>query len=364
MPTQNNTLPISSKDQVVPNPVVQPIQQTTLPLSNTKPAPVQTQGQSNNFNVSEAMKYNTKSSKILNQFKDKINNILHNTDEWNTENFANTIYNWQKSNGIGGHQLDGKLGPVTMNQMAQKDAELNKTYKPYFFYMNAKPVEMPNKQVLSLKKQLNDISISTGIPLAMLIGWIQVESGGNNGNNTMSAGFREAGLFQISQTEADRLKINLDKVVNDLEYSLRSGARLIKAHARDVDKSLALLTNISSGIQRGSDFYWRLVMFTFSAGEGTTLEVLTLMNKYKFVPKTWMDLIMFISSHPNELRKKFFATKWAAHVDRAFNIGYMAVNELNKTVDKAAQLFIIKKRARRANIKIRKIILNSFGNNV
>jgi hypothetical protein len=80
------------------------------------------------LDVAGAVSYNIKSEETFKTHEDKIKKLLGTTANWNTPEFAQAVYSWQKSNGLTGKWMDGKFGPLTMNELAKTDPELKEKY--------------------------------------------------------------------------------------------------------------------------------------------------------------------------------------------------------------------------------------------
>lgn len=303
------------------------------------------------FNMDKAIQYNSKSKNVFAQWSDDIHRILGTSADWSSPEFAQAVYDWQQKNGLVGKLTDAMLGPITLQKMAEVDSELGAKYKPRALYGAGKSTQ-PTKKILALKDKFIAASEKSGIPTWLLAGWSDVESAGHWDDITLSKQQgKEVGLFQVSQKEADRLGIDIDSITQSEDASIDAGIKLIKMREGDANKVLSAFPSLQNAFTQGSDLYWHLVMFCFSAGEGTAHEVLALMAKNNFVPKNWDDFTTFVETHARELHRGLYATKWAVHVARAEQVGQNAVNS------GAAMAHKKNIRIKNAKLKARKIAL-------
>jgi hypothetical protein len=274
------------------------------------------------FDVQAATIYNTKTESYFKNYDDDIKRVLNTTSSWTSPEFAKAVYEWQKNNGLTGKWIDGKFGVVTMGKMAQVDSSVGNKYDPYAIHKQLHANDKPYQRVVSLTQEVerirNDMG-ATDIPLPLLMGWIQVESGGKLNNLTTSAGIREAGLFQISDEEARTIGVDQDKVMEDQEYAIRSGIQLIRHHEGNVEQALSKYPNMQQVFKKDNDMYWKLVMFSFSAGPGTMERLIANMNDSNYAPNSWDDVMKFAALNPAGY--KHSPMKWSYHVNRAFNLG-------------------------------------------
>lgn len=331
----------SEKTPISSRPDSDPAQET--PKAN-KLAPKSRPG----LNISSAISYNTRSRTSFSKFDAQVKSLLGTNSDWNTAEFANAVYDWQEANGLTGNQADGKLGPITGSKMAELHANLFTGFEAKDFYMAGKDTT-PRKAVLGLSDDVARIQkrlTATDIPMWLVLGWIQAESGGRMNDLTTSAGFSEVGLFQISAGEAKRLGVDTERVLVDLDYSIESGLNLIRMRQSDIDNILPKYPTLSGAFARGSDMYWRLVMLAFSAGHASVNQYLSVMSSQNFVPRSWGDFLTWASKNQIGFRRN--PLKWSTHVERAFQIGQNAVQQLGAAVQHkvATRVKNAKRRAR------------------
>lgn len=331
------------------------IAQLRPPQPETMTPPVSQQDNAPAFNETAAIAYNTKSQSYFKNYADDIKRVLGTSADWTSKEFAQAVYEWQKNNGLTGKWIDGKFGPVTMGKMVKVDSTLAKKYDVYSPLKEKHMNERPYKKVVSLISDVNRIRNemgATNIPLNMLMGWIQVESGGRLHNLTTSAGIREAGLFQISDAEAKAIGADQDRIMQDKEYAIRTGIQLAQHHAENLDRMLSKYPNVSRSFSKGSDLYWRMVMMCFSAGTGTVNQFLANMEANGEQPNSWDDVMRFAATHPGGYRHS--PIKWSYHINRAFSLGNQMVSH-----GAIANVKVLKriKEARRA---ARKLVLDDL----
>lgn len=80
------------------------------------------------FNPSTAVSYNTRSEETFKTHEADIKKILGTAADWKSPEFAQAVYDWQKSNGLTGKWVDGKFGPLTMSTMTKLNPELKEKY--------------------------------------------------------------------------------------------------------------------------------------------------------------------------------------------------------------------------------------------
>jgi hypothetical protein len=130
------------------------------------------------------------------------------------------------------------------------------------------------------------------IPLPLLMGWIQVESGRSLGSLTSIC---ERGYFQLHPDESALLGLDHDLVGTNADYSVFGGVALVKHYRQAIDKLAR-----KHGIDRGGDLYWRLVKLCHwipSAAE----KILTAMQKQGASPRDWEAVRAFASDHRETL---------------------------------------------------------------
>jgi hypothetical protein len=320
---------LSQRTEIPPLPDVLPTSNNTAPQ----------------FNIDAAVAYNTKSEQYFKKYEADIKRILNTSAEWNSPEFAKATYDWQQKNGFSGKWVDGKLGPHTVGKMAENDPALKNSYDAYAVERNKHMGEKLSNNVLSLKDDVERIRNEMGandIPISMLMGWIQVESGGRLNEVAHGAG-KETGLFQISEGEAKSIGADQDKMMTDRDYAIKTGIELARYH----EQNLAPI--ITQMFPKDSDMYWRLVFMGFVNGEGA---VRSLVEKLKASGQTinnWDDVMKWAQYNSPYIAGHSTA-KWLPHVDRAFNLGAQVEN-------KPVMAFNVNMRIKNAKRKARALIM-------
>lgn len=326
-------------------------------LKQPQPAPVlpPTQPEKPAFDVQAAAAYNAKSEQYFKNYENDIKRVLGTTADWKSEDFAKTVYDWQQKNGFSGKWVDGKFGPATMGKVSKLDPVLAKTYDAYAPWKSKHINEKPYKRVQDLLPEVDRIRREMGatdIPLNMLMGWIQVESGGNV-NSRGLAELDERGLFQVSRDEANAIGANHDEIGSNQDASIRAGINLARYHANRIDQIMGKHPRMDRFFPKGSEMYWRLAMLSFSAGTGTAEALVARMDESGETFSNWDDVMKFAAANPHGF--KHSPIKWSYHVNRAFNIGNQITGQQPAVANLKVQL-----RIKNAKRKARKLILNGI----
>jgi hypothetical protein len=130
------------------------------------------------------------------------------------------------------------------------------------------------------------------IPLEILMGWAQVESGLQIGSSTSIC---ERGYFQLHPGNSIELKLDHDLIGTDKDYSVRAGIALVNQCRRFV-KAL--------GVPTGTDLYWRLVKLCHWLPSGPK-KLLAVMRKSGVEPRDWATILSFVSQHDEALKPTF-----------------------------------------------------------
>lgn len=305
------------------------------------------------FNVQVAMAYNTKSEQYFKNYEADIKRVLGTSADWKSEEFANAVHDWQQKNGFSGNWVDGKFGPATMGKAVKLDQVLSKSYDAYAPWKSQHINEKPYARVTSLKSEVERIRNEMGatdIPLNMLMGWIQVESGGKLSSRGLES-LDERGLFQVSRDEAKAIGEDHDKIGSDQDSSIRAGIKLARYHANHIDQILIKYPSIAKAFTKGSELYWKLVFFSFSAGAGTADALVSRMQQSGEQFSNWDDVMKFAAANPSGF--KHSPIKWSYHVNRAFNLG-------NQITGGPTVAGIVELRIKNAKRKARKLILGGI----
>jgi hypothetical protein len=321
--------------------------------------------ESSEIDLNSAIAYNNKYRQYFAKHDNDIKQALGTDADWGSKEFAEAVAKWQKDVGhFTGPWIDGKFGYMTMGKMAQMVPSLKSSYDPYEYWNNKHKNEIPTTRVLNLKDRVSQVQNEMGatdIPLGMLLGWIQVESGGRNTDVTTSTGkFREMGLFQVSDPEAKAIGVDPDEIHGNsdtaITKNIQAGIKVARAHEANLQATLGKLPKMASAMPKGSDLYWRMVFMGFSAGDGTVSKFLQAMEQNNFVPKDWNDVMQFAKA--NTYGFKHSPIKWTAHVNRAFDIGNKATSSY---LASTSMRHLIKQRIKRAKLKARSVVLKEFG---
>lgn len=306
------------------------------------------------FDVPAAVAYNTKSEQYFKNYEPDIKRVIGTSADWTSEDFAKAVNDWQQKNGFSGKWVDGKFGPATMGKVSKVDPALAKAYDAYAPWKAQHADEKPYKRVANLTSEVDRIRKEMGatdIPMAMLMGWIQVESGGNL-NSRGLASLDERGLFQVSRDEARAIGVNHDEVGSNQDASIRAGISLARYHANRIDQIMAKHPSMAQFFPKGSDMYWRLALFSFSAGPGTAEALISRMEQEGDKPSNWDDVMKFAAANPHGFQHS--PIKWSYHVNRAFNIGNQIAGQ------QAVAGLAISMRIKNAKRIARKLILDGI----
>ena len=131
------------------------------------------------------------------------------------------------------------------------------------------------------------------IPLNLLMGWIQVESGRDLGSLTSIC---ERGYFQLHPDESIMLGLDHDLVGTNAEYSVQAGIALVKMYRKTVDALSA-----KYGITKGDDVYWRLVKLCHFIPSAPK-KILALMDEAGAKDRSWEGIRTFVTEHKETLQ--------------------------------------------------------------
>lgn len=155
------------------------------------------------------------------------------------------------------------------------------------------------------------------LPLDLLLGWIDVESGGNIKSHTS---LDERGYFQLHPGESKALKLDHQRLSIDPDYSVQGGLALVRHYANRVQRL---------GFAPGNDLFWRMVKFLHALGSGAAPEMLRDMRENGAAPADWAAIRQYALQHREALRerfrrrfgKPFDPVHFTENVDKAFARG-------------------------------------------
>ena len=165
------------------------------------------------------------------------------------------------------------------------------------------------------------------IPLDFLLGWIDVESGGNIGVVTQS--LNERGYFQIYPDNSKVLRLDHERLSRDPEYSINSGIKLVRYLARHAQQY---------GFTYGTDLFWHIVKLLHWLPHGVQ-KILENMRKHNIDPTaiTWDEFRRHVIRHQPEICQSMRSCKggWnplvgIANVDKVFDRGRQLAAGLSK----------------------------------
>lgn len=225
--------------------------------------------------------------------------------------FAQSVIGWQASNGIS--PADGMIGPVTWERMR---AALGLAGAP-----SAVPARAPAgmaQLVPLLNKYRGDI------PLYFVLGWVNVESGGQIGSSTKLG---ELGYFQIHPEESKLLHLDHPRLHTDSDYSVQSGIKLVNHYANLAQKL---------GFPRGTELFWSATKWHHWAPAGVALIVKDMrVNGVEPTTMSWNVIQNYVASNRvrlGALMDVHFPVK-GQHWDPMFGI-----NNVNKTIASGKKL--------------------------
>jgi len=134
------------------------------------------------------------------------------------------------------------------------------------------------------------------IPLEVLLGWAQVESGMQLGSHTTLC---ERGYFQLHPSNSIDLKLDHDLIGTDKDYSVRAGIALVKQCRRYID---------ALRVPAGTDFYWRLVKLCHWLPSGPK-RLFEVMRKNGVEPRDWQTILNFVGPRDEALASHFAGHK-------------------------------------------------------
>jgi hypothetical protein len=155
------------------------------------------------------------------------------------------------------------------------------------------------------------------IPLFLLLGWIQRESGGRIDETTY---LDERGYFQLHPGESKTLKLDHKRLSTDSDYSIQGGIKLVQYYMRLAEKL---------GFARNTEVFWHMVKFLHALGSGAVPLMLRDMRAHGVEPQSWEAIRSYAAANRDHLRQLFLKTynkpfdpvKHTANVDKTFAQG-------------------------------------------
>jgi hypothetical protein len=148
------------------------------------------------------------------------------------------------------------------------------------------------------------------IPLEILLGWAQLESGLQLGSSTSIC---ERGYFQLHPGNSIELKLDHDLIGTDKDYSVRAGIALVNQCRKYVN---------ALRVPAGTDLYWRLVKLCHWLPSGPK-KLLAVMRKSGVEPADWATIRNFVNQHDQELKSTFAGhppSQGTQNVDHMFKL--------------------------------------------
>lgn len=173
------------------------------------------------------------------------------------------------------------------------------------------PTTTGYKRVDELLPQLKQASITSGVPLGLLIGWIAKESGGRLSDTTK---LDERGYFQLMPDESKKLGLDHQRLSTDSDYSIAGGIKLIQDYAKKAEALAAAPI--------GTAYYWRLVKLLHTMGSGAVPKIIA-GAKQVGATSSWDALEQHATSNEDRYlhETKHSPTKWFPLVDKVYDAG-------------------------------------------
>lgn len=155
------------------------------------------------------------------------------------------------------------------------------------------------------------------VPLAMLLGHVQHESGGRPNDRTK---LDERGLFQIHPGTSKDMGFDHARMF-DPNYNIWAGVEMFKRMAHKLQREYRQL------FPARNDFFWHVVRFEFSIGSGAVRKILRAMTAEHVQPRSWAQFKAYLTANRKRLLSltKHDPVKWAGMVDRVFATGQKLV---------------------------------------
>ena len=163
------------------------------------------------------------------------------------------------------------------------------------------------------------------IPIAFLLGWIQIESGGNLSSTTS---LDERGYFQLMPDESQELNLDHQRLSTDSEYSLQGGIKLVELYAKTVERL---------GYSRTDPDFWHIVKFEHAIGSGSVTKLLKDMESHHVSSRSWATIQQYSKDNHARLLDLLGhdPVKWTASVNKVFAAGNQLEQELHESCPSA-----------------------------
>lgn len=201
-------------------------------------------------------------------------------DGFHDERTLQAVKSFQKRHGL---KPDGEVGPITEKTLVSQGASQPPRLKQL-------PCSPTNEKTLIAKLNKH----RGNIPLHILLGWIEVESGRQIGSLTSLC---ERGYFQIYPGEAKSLGIKNHQLLSyDEDYSIQSGIKLINYFAARTDRLVK-----KYGLPSQGDVYWKVVKLHHWIPSGPE-KILADMQALGVKPSSWAAIVSHALNPRNRSR--------------------------------------------------------------
>jgi hypothetical protein len=161
------------------------------------------------------------------------------------------------------------------------------------------------------------------IPLAFLLGWIEVES---NGRIDVVTSINERGFFQIHPSESKDHRFQHERLTTDPDYSVRTGIELVRVY-------IDLARRRFPWIPTGSKLFWRMVKLQHAMGSGLAKMMLSDMQRSGVPPTTWNAIKAYELTTAAQRLHKLLRVKpgrFGRNVDAVFTRGGRIATSLGR----------------------------------
>jgi hypothetical protein len=152
------------------------------------------------------------------------------------------------------------------------------------------------------------------IPLAFLLGWIDVES---NGRIDVITNLDERGFFQIHPAESKDRAIDHARLTTDPEYSVQAGLQIVRTYADVARRRFPWAPP-------GSDLFWRIVKLQHAMGSPLARAMLVELQARGGAVPTWEAIKVFERTDSAQRLHKLLRVRpgrFGENVDAVFDRG-------------------------------------------